>query len=543
MTRPRFWIALLLAGAACGGSAPAQQGSGGSSGSSSSGGSSSGSASATEGAASAFGTPAGGTSAPAPAPTPPPSTTPTTPTPDTESSSGGAEAPSPPSDATSFSLPSPTGIGRESYSPGIGRLARPRFRFTGSVAVGFDDNIFGTPTKQQEFPEQRVTVVLRPEQDVQVPIFGVKFVNGIRTPVIIGFRTERQPAVTDEIVVPAQKTEPRESSFVARTNVGMEVQFASRRTLFTLDTRLGAEYTAARDRDPTQYYGSLGLRFVQKLAPRLQWNASADAVYSNQPDLSRANTPTTVTSDGYLDLVARTGLEYRWTPRITTAASVTYHALTYSDSAQQNNDYRSFIYAAEGRYLWSPRLIALGELRYGTTTYANDVARDSGTTFFLAGADWKVTNRLQTAFRVGVAVRDSDNAGTSLSPYVELSAGYRVARASQLQYNASYGFDEPPDASSEVLTLRNGLSYIQYFTPRLRAVASSNLVYSVTTYNNSTTDDSIAQLAFDANVGLEYNLNRRWTFTGTYSFTTVFSDNEFAEYYRNRLFLGLQYAF
>ena len=104
-----------------------------------------------------------------------------------------------------------------------------------------------------------------------------------------------------------------------------------------------------------------------------------------------------------------------------------------------------------------------------------------------------------------------------------------------------YGFEEPGDSTSEQVTLRNGLSYIQYFTPRLRAVAGGNLLYSTTT--SRLTDDSTTQLAFDTNLGLEYNLNRRWTFTGTYSFTTVFSDNEFAEYYRNRLFLGFQFAF
>jgi opacity protein-like surface antigen len=528
----------VLAGATLGGTGMAQQSSGSSAGGGSSG--SGGSAPASdEGAASAFGTPSGGTPAPAPAREAAPAL-PSTPAPESaEPGTGGTAAP--PESAT-FSLPSATGGGAlETIRIPLGGMGRPRYRFSASAAVGFDDNIFGTPTKQQEFPEQRVTVVLRPEQDVQVPVFGVQFVNGIRRPVIVGFRTERLPALTEEVVIPGQKTEPRESSLVARSNVGLEVQFASRRTLFTLDGRVGAEYTAARDRDPTQYFGTLGVRFVHKLAPRLQWNASVDANYGNQPDLSRANTPTTVTTGSYLDLIARTGLEYRWTPRITTAANISYRSLTFSDTNEQSNDYQAYTYSVEGRYLWSPRLTVLGELRYGTTSYANDVARDSGTTFLLTGADWKVTNRLQAAFRAGVAMRDTDTAGTSLSPYLEMNVGYRLARASQLQYVVSYGFDEPSDASSEVVTLRNGLSYIQYFTPRLRAVASSNVVYSTTT--NTGTDDSVTQLAFDANLGLEYNLNRRWTFTGTYSFTTVFSDNEFAEYYRNRLFLGLQYAF
>jgi hypothetical protein len=529
----------MLAGAALGDTGRAQESSGGSTGSAgSAGGSAPAPAAADEGAASAFGTP--GSSAPAPAPAP--RTDPLPPAPAPESTAGtGAGGTAPPQEATPFSLPTTTGPGREEYKIGTGRLSRPRFRFPGSIAIGFDDNIFATPTKQQEFPEQRVTVVLRPEQEVQVPVIGIAFVNGIRTPVITGFRTERQPALTQEFVIPGQKTEPRQSSLVTRANVGMEVTFTSRRTLFTLDTNLGAEHVAARDRDPVQYSGRLGLRFVHKLAPRLQWNASVDGTYGNQPDFSRANTPTTVTADSYLDLIARTGLEYRWTPRVTTAASVLYRALSFADTSEQSGDLQSYVLSTEGRYLWSPRLTVLADLRYGTTTYANDVARDSSTIFLLGGADWRVSNRLQANFRLGAAIRDSETGGSALSPYAEMNVSYRLARASQLQYTMSYGFDEPGESTSEVRTFRNGLSYIQFFTPRLRAVASSNFLYSNTT--STLNDDSISQFVFDTNLGLEYNLSRRWTFTGTYSFTTVLSDLEFAEYYRNRLFLGLQFAF
>ncbi len=541
----------MLAGATLGGPARGQEssGSGSGSGTGSSGGSrapgSSGSgnapASADEGATSAFGAPSGGTPAPAEAPTPPPSQT----IPGTEpapragaGASPGGEAP-PSEPATTFTLPGNFGRPSESFTVGQGRLARPRFRFTGAFAVGFDDNIFGTPTKQQEFPAR--TVVVRPEQIVQVrdPSRDQVVFNGPIRTVIPGFREERLPELTQEI--PGGRTEPRQSSIVARTNVGMEIQFASRRTLFTLDSRLGAEYTAARDREPTQYFGSLGLRFVHKLAPRLQWNASIDGTYTQQPDFSRSNTPTNVTAGSYLNLIARTGLEYRWTPRLTTAASVAYQTLTYSDSSEQGGDFSGFTYSLEGRYLISPRLTVLGEARFASTSYANDFARDSTTAFYLAGANWIITNRLNSSARAGFAIRGSESGGNSVSPYLELNIGYRLSRGSLLQWNTQYGFEEPGDSNSEVVTFRNGLSYIQYFTPRLRAVAGGNLLYSTTT--NKLTDDSITQVAFDLNLGLEYNINRRWTFTSTYSFTTVFSDNEFADYYRNRLFLGFQFAF
>lgn len=430
---------------------------------------------------------------------------------------------------------------------GQGRLARPRFRFSGAVAIGYDDNIFSTPTKQQEFPDQTVEVLVRPAQPAQTVTVqdGTEtvFLGGIEQ-TVPKFRTVTipgTPAETGKVTIPGSKTEPREASLVERANIGLEVQFASRRTLLTLDLRLGAERTEARDKDPLQYNGSLGFRFAHKLAPRLQWNSSVDAVYSSQPDLSRINTPTTVTSGSYLDLVARTGLEYRWTPRIATSASITYHTLTFSDTSEQSGDYNDVTLSVEGRYLFSPRLKLVAEGRYSQIGYDNDFARDSHTSFALLGADLAWSRRTNSSLRAGVAIRDSELGETAYSPYLEFNLSYRLGQTSALQWNTRYGFEEPGDSTSKVLTLRNGLSYIQYFTPRLRAVAGGNIVYSTTT--ETTTDDSTTQLAFDTNLGFEYNINRRWSFTGTYSFTTVFSDNEFADYYRNRLFLGFEYTF
>ena len=561
MTRPRLWLALVLLGAGLGepaaaqqtgGGAPAASGGGGGSGAGSGRGTGSGSGSgnapapAEDGAASAFGSPAAPAAKPAPRPSDgavPGGVNPAMP----ESGASPTPGAGPtrdsdlPESAATFNVPGVLGRPTESFTAGQGRLSRPRFRFLSSFSVGFDDNVFGTPTEQQQFPEQRFTVLVRPEQEVLVRDGSeVRFVNGIQQRVPT-FRVERQPAVTEEVVIPGPETQPREPSLIAQANVGLQVQFASRRTLFTLDGRLGAEYVPARDVDPVIYSGSLGVRFVEKLTPRLQWTASIDGAYTQQPDFSRANTPTAVTIGNFLDLVARTGLSYRWTPRLSTSGSLTYRTIVFTDKSEQNADFNAFTYSFEGRYLTSPRFTALAEMRYETIGYSNSIARDSGTSFFLAGGDWIISRRLNTSFRTGVTIRANDLAGTQASPYLQMNIGYRLPRASQIQWTSIYGFEEPPDASSKAVTFRNGLSYAQYFTPRLRAVASSNIVYS--TITNRLTDLSFTQLAFDLNLGLEYNINRRWTFNGTYSYSTIFSNNEFIDFYRNRFLLGFQYAF
>ena len=568
MTRLRLWIAILLAGAALAEAVQAQQSSGGSSGGSSgtgtgapAGGSSAGSG-ATESAPSGT---TGSAAAPA-AETPPasssagaassfgsPGATPaTTPTPasgaDTGTGTGGGGGATKPSEPVNFTVPGIAGKPSETLTVGTGRLAKPKFRFFGSIGIGFDDNIFGAPTHGFSSPERRMEVVVSPavpahfEQQVtfvaggigpgDVLFFQPRFRN-----VFVPFR----PAVTQEVVIPAVVPQTRDSSFVERANVGTQVQFASRRTLLTLDLRLGAENTDAKPRDQPEITGSMGLSFVHKFSGRLQWNAGVDGVYGSQPDLSRINAPGNVTGGSYLDLIARTGLQYRWTPRITTSASVTYHQLSYSQATEQSGDFTDLVFSADARYLFTPRFTMIGEVRYGTVSYTNSMARDSSSTYFLLGGDWIFNRRTTASVHAGAVLRQSQSGQTSASPYLESNVGYRLGRASVLQWNSRYGFEEPGNASSKVLTLRTGLNYIYYFTPRLRATASGTLLYSTT--SDLTTGDSVAQTTFDSALGFEYNIDRRWTLTGSYNFTTLFSDNSFADYYRNRLFLGLQYQF
>ena len=562
MICPRPWIALLLAGVALGGTVAAQQSSGGSSGSSgnSGGAAPSGSSSSDPGptpaaetakpaatsdagAASSFGTPAGGTpgAAPASGATPPAGTGTGT---GTGAGAGGGPGGSTETEsAPTFTVPLGGGRPADVLRYGQGRLARPRFRFTGSVALGFDDNIFGTPTKQQEIPDREVQILVSQGTPDRLVLVRnprrATFKGGLvqRTP---EFHTERirgMPPVFRTMTIPGFKPEPRQASVVAQANVRSEVTFATRRTAFTLDLRLGTDYAQARSRDPLLYTGALGARFAHKLLPRLQWDASVDATYGTQPDLARVNSPTNVTTGSYLNLAARTGLAYRWSPRISSSASVAYASLKFSDNAEQSNDYDGLTFSLESSYLFNPRFTVIGEFRHTSIAYAFDSTRDSATSYALLGVNWKLSRRTQATGRLGATLREADTGETALSPYLEFAINYQLGRASVLQWNGTYGFEEPSSATSKVLTLRTGLNYTHFFTPRLRATAGANILYS-TTSNISGEGDSSTQLLYDTSLGFQYTLTRRWTLTGTYSFTTLFSENEFAEYYRNRFFIG-----
>lgn len=95
-------------------------------------------------------------------------------------------------------------------------------------------------------PDQTVTVVVEPEQTVQVRDPSrdtVEFVNGIRV-VRPGFRTERIPEVTEEQTVPGQPARPPEDSLPSQT-AGLDFKL----TLSRLSVRSsgGASYGSGFD--------------------------------------------------------------------------------------------------------------------------------------------------------------------------------------------------------------------------------------------------------------------------------------------------------
>ena len=463
---------------------------------------------------------------------------------------GGSGAPA---RASSFSVPGFYGRSSETLTVGVGRLARPRFRYTGSISVGFDDNIFQTPTDSREIPAQVVEVVVTPAEPARtdlVPI--VEKPVPVKIPAIRPppreqrFRTVVTPAkdaVTEQVVVvPATPAQKRQGSLVERANVGVEIQFASRRSLFTFDFGMTAENTQERPKDQPEYSGNMSFTFVYKVAPRLQFSANFDAAYLTQPDVSRINTPDTQGGGAYLNTNAKFDLSYRVTPRLTVDTSLSYASLLYQEKAQEGANFTDTTLGLELRYLYTPRFTLIGETRYSSITYDTSSDRDSTTVFFLIGGDLRLSNRTNVTLRLGEAMRTFEQTGkTSSSPYLEGTLNYRIGPASVLAMNTRFGFEEPQDASSEVQAFRLGLNFTQFFSPRLRGTLGLTGIHRVTT--NSVAELETSQDTFDMNMGFEYSFSRHWTFTGSYSLTIVITSEGQSDYYRNRLFLGFQYEF
>jgi hypothetical protein len=525
-----------------------------------------------------------------------PETTPRTPTtPGASSAFGtegaGAAAPTRAAPAT-FSVPASYGRSPQQFTVGEGRLARPRFRFTGNVAMGYDDNILQTPTRGQSTQDQKFLVLKKEAvpatlMEVVVPSGDPMVPNSTKTVVVPGeeaeFRTE-----TIRGTPPPQRL----GSWVSRTDVGWDVQFASRRTLFTFDLKGGTDYYWERPGKKYEYTGSLALVYLRKLTGRAQFTLSANMNYQAQPDFSQVNAPTSNNRGSYLTTNVKADLSYRLTPRFSTVTSVAYNSLSSMEKAQQSSDYGETTFGTELRYLFSPRLTLLGELRYSSDIHKDNPALDTNTYFVLAGGELTLSRRFTATLRLGESIQTySESGGKNSAPYAEATLFYRLGRGTTVQWNGRYGYEEAGAPDTQVLVYRSGLSLAQVFNPRFQGSLALNLVRSTSTtttktstsnaasVNSSTASASssgtdtagtatgtattnpvsttaaetrtkketitteLVQDTIDATLSFQYILSRHWSLNLSYSYTMLLAPEDTGDYYRQRLFLGAEYQF
>jgi predicted porin len=168
--------------------------------------------------------------------------------------------------------------------------------------------------------------------------------------------------------------------------------------------------------------------------------------------------------------------------------------------------------------------------------------RDASTNTLLIGGELTLSSRLTASLRLGESIRIFDASGKqSSSPYGETTLNYRLGPTSALLWSSRYGFEEPPDKDSEVVTYRSSLTYTKNFTPRFSTSATIYGVYRKTT-NNAVNFD-IAEETFEASLSLQYRMTRDLTLTGTYSFTKSSSSGGGVDYDRQRIFIGGEYEF
>jgi len=460
----------------------------------------------------------------------------------------------------SFSIPGFYGRGPINFTAGEGRLARPHFRFSASVSEGYDDNPLQTPThgfatREQQVPVQVAAAVPATTGLQVVPSGDPNIPDSLQTVIIPGVGAKFK-----NVTVPAIKAPVRIGSLVERVNADMDVQFANRHSLFTLDLTGGASYYQDRQGSNTDYNLNLALLYLRKLSGRAQFTINVTESYQTEPDYSQPNLPTSSNLGPYISSNIKLDLSYRWTPRISSVTSLTYSSLNYIDSGPSVQNYATTTLGTEIRYLFSPRNTLVGEVRYSADAHSNDSTLDTKNYYILVGDDITLSRRFLATFRFGEEIESFKQGGSQAAPFLETTLDYRIGQATVLRWNVRYGYEEAGVADQHNLTARTGLTLTQVFSPRVQGTFSLNLVRGSLSSNDgsssttSTTSTSTVVNPFalpadqitdtiNGTAAIYYTLNRHWSFNLTYSYTQSIGPVSFDDFYRNQVFLGATYQF
>lgn len=449
----------------------------------------------------------------------------------------------------SFTVPGFYGQGSTTFYGGSGRLARPRFRMGVTFGIGYDDNLFSTSSDDtpqivpgfttfvDETGQTQTTQQF--ETKTEVVLVGYKNLGGGLVVPVYDTVTTQEPVEVEDTVIPPDE---RQGSFFTRTGLSLEMLSYTPRSLFTLNWSGSFNYYTDKPEDPVDYNGSFAMTYLHRLTPRLQMTAQVNTAYLSQPDLTRPNTPQTESSGDLINARARLDLTYRMTPRLSLSATANYDANRYTEVVEQTGDFDEYTFGLEARYLWTPRWTLLLEYRHAITLYMNRDDLDSTTDFLLVGAEFTLSPRLSGALRIGEAIKAFDQSGSSQSaPYVESSVSYRSTARSSVTWTNRFGFEEPQSPNQERLVYRGSINYRYMFSPHMNGNLGVNMVHELTTTEGTDAESTVD--TFEAILGLDYEVTRNFSLSGSYTYTLSNTNTDTGGYYRNRLFLGGQYNF
>ncbi|MGC3989628.1 MAG: hypothetical protein QM796_08120 [Chthoniobacteraceae bacterium] len=435
---------------------------------------------------------------------------------------------------------------------GAGQFAKKPFKFNLSVTQGYDDNVFSAPDQRQTeeiiqgTPSQTFTYEQTIPAVAAVPpkiLPGGLIIPG--TPAIPAHTVKRKitiPGTPDQVVeLPESITSERIGSAVSTASLGFSMNFASPRSLFSLQLHGANEYYWDRPEKKQDYNGGVTLVFSHAITPRMRINATVDAVYQNNPDFSRLNAGTRSVQGDYYDSNTKIDLTYQWNTRFSTDTAYSLNGTYYANAGEQNGNLTQNVFSNDFRLQISPRTTLVTSYRYAVDS-RKDASLDDTTQFVLGGFDLSVNSRLSTTFRAGSQEETFKGGRSTTSPYVEMTMNYVYGKGSTIIWTNHYGMEVPDLNTKSVDSYVTSLSINHVLTARTSLGVGINWTHRATDYLLSTTP-SLQEDYIGGSLTLQYIYSEAWSMNLSYNYNQLVSSSAFTSYHRNQVFLGLTYSF
>jgi hypothetical protein len=334
----------------------------------------------------------------------------------------------------------------------------------------------------------------------------------------------------------------RMGSGFTEATLSIASHIGNKRTRLDADLGLGLDFYWNRPGQSVDPNISLNLAFSHQLSPRASITFTDYTAYTAQPNLQNGVSAVNQVSN-YFYTANQLGFGYQWTPRFSTLTSYGANVLYYDKTSIGDflNRLENLV-DQQFRFLVLPTITAVAEYRFGYVDYFTNSNLNSYSNFALGGVDVTLSQRLSFSVRGGVEFRHYEQMQPGQSqdltdPYAEGTLAYQYQPGSFVEWYNRYGIEESDLGVGYRRTYRTGLKISHVVGARLRLVGA--VYYSYNDYANP----SFTENVLDLNVGLTYQFNRSLALSGGYTFERDFSQIVSRDYYRNRAYLGILFAF
>ena len=331
----------------------------------------------------------------------------------------------------------------------------------------------------------------------------------------------------------------KQGSAVTEFSPSFLVNLPMQDSSFTGRYTFGIDYYEAKSRDVNDYTNELLLRYNHRYSDRFSLDLRDQAGYYTQPDLLNAE-GTPFRNGEYFVNTATAEFDAQWTPLFGTSTSYSNVAFLYSESdiaRSQNFDENTF--SNDFRFAVFPKYNLIAGVIFDDIDYFEV---DRGYTDYTGnvGLDWAILPTITLSGRVGGTITESD-ASDSVSPYASITFSWQLGKRSNLTLDYLHNV-VPTDVVTAVGQEADRFSarFSYDFTARLTGHLAATYTHSDYTSDLLLAGSSFEEDDLGLDTGLEYRVTSNFSFEGGYSLSNISSGEEYRDYTRNQVYLGVR---
>lgn len=291
--------------------------------------------------------------------------------------------------------------------------------------------------------------------------------------------------------------------------------------------------------DDVDYNARVTFNLSHKLSERTTLGDTLYIAYEAQPDYD-IGVSSSRRSGQYFYLSNTASLSHQWSRLVSSNHSYSLGTIVYDDGdVSAFEDRVTHDFANSLMYAYSRQTSLVLSYRLGYTAY-DQLDADYQTHALLVGADHSLSRTSSLSGRVGVQFYDSDRGVEESAPYLELGYNNQISRSSGFRWYNRLGYEGTElGAFDSRYAYRTGISAYHAIDARTTFNGGINYAHTILSADSGDVDED--QIYLD--LGISRRIGTNIDITAGYSFTTVDSEQDFRNFDRHRVSLGLSSTF